>query len=61
MSDAFKEMESHNRVPRFFLVFFFALIAWGAYYIAAYTPRISGWSQYDALERETKAAAARNP
>ena len=56
MSDAFKEMESHNKVPRFFLVFFFALIAWGVYYIAAYTPQISGWSQYGALERETKAA-----
>lgn len=61
MSDAFKEMESHNKVPRFFLVFFFALIAWGAYYIAAYTPQISGWSQYDALKREAEAAKTAAP
>ncbi len=62
MSDAFKDMERHNRIPSFFLVFFFALIAWGIYYIAAYTPQISGWSQYDVLQKEMeaekKAAAA---
>lgn len=55
MSDTFKDMERHNRIPRFFLVFFFALIAWGVYYIAAYTPQISGWSQYDVLRKEVEA------
>ncbi len=55
MESPFKDMEHHNRVPRGFLVLLFALAAWGAYYIAAYTPEISGWSQYDALSRDLRA------
>jgi cytochrome c oxidase cbb3-type subunit 3 len=55
MSEKFKDLEKHNRIPRFFLVFFFALIAWGVWYIAAYTPQISGWSQYDVLKKEVEA------
>ena len=55
MSEPFKEMGRHNRIPRFFLAFFFALIAWGVYYIAAYTPQISGWSQYTVLRKELEA------
>ena len=63
MESPFKEMEQHNKVPRGFLVLFFALIAWGIYYIATYTPEISGWSQKTTLSREleadkVKAAAA---
>lgn len=58
MSDVFKDMERHNKVPRFFLVFFFALIAWGIFYIARYTPQISGWSQYEVLKTESAAAKA---
>lgn len=56
--DAFKDMERHNKVPRYFLVFFFALIAWGVYYIAVYTPQFSGWSQYKVLQRESEAEKA---
>jgi cytochrome c oxidase cbb3-type subunit 3 len=55
MSETFKDMERHNRIPRFFLIFLFALIAWGVYYIAAYTPQISGWSQYTVLQKELEA------
>jgi cytochrome c oxidase cbb3-type subunit 3 len=55
MDSPFKDMEQHNRVPRGFLVLLFALIAWGVYYIAAYTPEFSGWSQYDVLSREVRA------
>jgi len=62
MHDAFRDLERENKAPRYFLVFFFALIAWGLCYIAAYTPEISGWSQYRILEKEReaedKAAAA---
>lgn len=64
MHDAFRDLEQENRIPRFFLVFFFALIVWGLYYIAAYTPEFSGWSQYRILAREReaeKAAAASVP
>lgn len=56
--DAFKDMERHNKVPRSFLVFFFALIAWGVGYIAFYTPQLSGWSQYKVLQREAEAEKA---
>lgn len=56
--DAFKDLERHNKVPRFFLAFFFALIAWGVYYIAVYTPQISGWSQYKVLDRDVEAQRA---
>lgn len=53
------DLERHNRIPRGFLLFFFALIAWGLYYIAAYTPQFSGWSQYVLLGKETQAEKAR--
>jgi cytochrome c oxidase cbb3-type subunit III len=59
MDSPFKDMEQHNRVPRGFLVLLFALIAWGVYYIAAYTPEFSGWSQYDVLSREVRADKAK--
>jgi cytochrome c oxidase cbb3-type subunit 3 len=55
MEDSAKEMSGHNKVPRGFLLLFFCLAAWGVYYIAAYTPRFSGWSQYKVLEREAEA------
>ena len=55
MENAFKDMERHNKAPRGYLLFFFALIAWGIYYIAAYTPEFSGWSQYKVLQGETEA------
>jgi cytochrome c oxidase cbb3-type subunit 3 len=65
MENPFKDMERHNKPPRGFLLLFFGLIAWGIYYIAAYTPQISGWSQYKVLQREAEAekrvAAARPP
>ncbi len=61
MNDAFKDMERHNKVPRLFLVFFLALVAWGIVYIARYTPQISGWSQYEVLRRENLAAKSAAP
>jgi mono/diheme cytochrome c family protein len=55
MEDSAKEMTRHNKVPRGFLLLFFCLMAWGIYYIAAYTPRFSGWSQYKVLQKEAEA------
>ena len=55
MDEPIGKMESHNKVPRGFLVLLFGLMAWGLYYIAAYTPQISGWSQYKVLEKEVAA------
>lgn len=55
MSGGFEPMERHNKVPRGFLALYLALIAWGIGYIAAYTPEISGWSQYRVLKKEVDA------
>ena len=59
MDEPIGKMEEHNKVPRGFLVLLFGLIAFGIYYIAAYTPWISGWSQYKVLEREAAADKAK--
>ncbi len=64
MDEPIGKMEAHNKVPRGFLLLLFGLIAFGVYYIAAYTPGISGWSQYKELSKEMeaeKASAARAP
>lgn len=59
MDEPIGKMESHNKVPRGFLVLLFGLIAFGVYYIAAYTPEFSGWSQYKVLEKEAAADKAK--
>jgi len=58
MDEPIGKMEAHNKVPTGFLVLFFGLIAFGVYYIAAYTPGISGWSQYKVLSKEMEAEKA---
>jgi len=59
MGPSFEEMERHNKVPRGFLLLLFGLIAFGIYYIAAYTPELSGWSQYKVFEKEAAADRAK--
>ena len=59
MDEPIGKMEAHNKVPRGFLVLLFGLIAFGVYYIAAYTPGISGWSQYKVLSKEMEADKAK--
>jgi len=59
MDSPIQEMTGHKKVPRGFLVLLFGLMAWGLYYIAAYTPQISGWSQYKVLEKEAEADRAK--
>ena len=60
MEEPIGKMEAHNKVPRGFLVLLFGLIAFGVYYIAAYTPEISGWSQYKVLSRQMAADKAKS-
>jgi cytochrome c oxidase cbb3-type subunit 3 len=55
MESSFKSLERHSKVPRGFLLLFFGLAAWGIYYIVAYTPEFSGWSQYKVLQKEAEA------
>ena len=59
MDEPVGKMEAHNKVPRGFLVLLFGLIAFGVYYIAAYTPGISGWSQYKVFSKEMEADKAK--
>jgi cytochrome c oxidase cbb3-type subunit 3 len=59
MDEPIGKMEAHNKVPRGFLVLLFGLIAFGVYYIGAYTPGISGWSQYKVLSKEMEADRAK--
>ena len=59
MDEPIGKMEAHNKVPRGFLILLFGLIAFGVYYIAAYTPGISGWSQYKELSKEMEAEKAK--
>ena len=58
MDEPVGRMEAHNKVPRGFLVLLFGLIAFGVFYIVAYTPEISGWSQYKVFEKEMAADKA---
>jgi len=60
MDEPIGKLEAHNKVPRGFLVLLFGLIALGLYYIAAYTPGISDWSQYKTLSKEMAAEKARS-
>jgi cytochrome c oxidase cbb3-type subunit 3 len=59
MDEPIGKMEAHNKVPRGFLLLLFGLIAFGVYYIAAYTPEFSGWSQYKTLSKEMEADKAK--
>lgn len=54
--DSLKEFENeetlNRKMPRGWLILFWALILWGIYYFTSYTPAISGWSQEKALLEE---------
>lgn len=50
-SNADLEGPEPKKLPVVFLLLFWGLIAFGVYYIAAYTPLFSGWSQQSEYER----------
>ncbi len=52
--EKFEAKETSKKLPRGWLILFIGLIVWGVYYIAAYTPAISGWSQEKAYEESLK-------
>jgi len=52
--EKFEAKETSKRLPSGWLILFIGLIVWGIYYIAAYTPAISGWSQEKAYEESLK-------
>ena len=55
MSDSGIPHEGENKIPKGWLVFFAAMIAFLLWYIASFTPAISGWSFYKVYEEEMKA------
>lgn len=57
MAEHASDLERNNRIPRLFLIFYLALAGWGIWYIAAYTPALSGWSFNERFEREMKEEA----
>ncbi len=57
MQDIEEPQESHNKIPKGWLLFFFAAVLFIVGYIALYTPAISGWSFYHRFEKEMAAAA----
>jgi hypothetical protein len=59
--DNIEELERKDtakKLPWGWLILFIGLILWGIYYIIAYTPGISGWSQVGELQ-ETMSTKAK--
>lgn len=48
--EKFEAKETAHHLPAGFLLLFFGLIAWGIWYLWAYSPWGSGWSQARDLE-----------
>jgi len=46
--------ETRNKLPIGWLVLYFGLIVWGIYYLVAYTPMFSGWTQSSAYEKSVE-------
>jgi hypothetical protein len=46
----FEAKETSHTIPAGYLVLFFGLIAWGIWYLWAYSPWGSGWTQAKDLE-----------
>lgn len=46
--------DTEHKLPLGWVVFYLALVAWGIYYIYAYMPAISDWTQSSAFDEETK-------
>lgn len=52
MHDTGEPGEGHNSIPKGWLLFFFGVIVFLIWYIASFTPAISGWSFYKQFEEE---------
>ena len=61
MHDTGEPQESHNKIPKGWLLFFFGMIIFVIGYIVSYTPAISGWSFYKGFEKEMASSAKTRP
>jgi N-terminal domain of cytochrome oxidase-cbb3, FixP len=48
--EKFEAKETSRKLPVGWLLLFWGLIVWGAYYLWAFTPGLGGWSQSQDLE-----------
>jgi len=55
MNDSGLPHEGHNKIPKGWMAFFIGMIIFLVWYIASFTPAISGWSFYKIFENEMKA------
>lgn len=46
----FEAKETARKLPAGWLLLFWGLVAWGAFYLWTYTPGLGGWSQAEDLE-----------
>mgnify|MGYP001082645365 CR=1 FL=1 len=53
-TEEFEAKDTAKKLPMGWLILFLGLILWGIFYIAAYTPAISGWTQEKAYEESLK-------
>jgi len=56
-AEAMERQDTHDTLPTGWLVLFFGLIAWGAWYLWAYSPWSTGWTQAAQLEGAQAAGA----
>lgn len=52
--DEFEAKETSGKLPVGWLILFCALILWGIYYVATYSPGTTGWTQEKAYEQSLK-------
>ncbi len=55
--DKIEDMERQDtkmKLPLGWVLLFTGLVVWGAYYIATYTPQVSGWTQEGAYLESIK-------
>jgi hypothetical protein len=43
--------EGHGNVPKGWAIYYWATIAWMVYYVYAFTPMFSGWTQSAGLDK----------
>jgi len=56
-AEAMERKDTYDTLPAGWLVLFFGLIAWGAWYLWAYSPWSTGWTQAAQLEGAQAAGA----
>ncbi|MBF0328774.1 MAG: hypothetical protein HQL10_06425 [Nitrospirae bacterium] len=52
--EEFESKETAHKLPVGWLMLFWGLIIWGAYYLYTYTPSLGGWSQEGQYQESIK-------